>query len=56
MGKRRTQEEEEDVVEVKRRVRGGLSLPSQLDRNHSLQRYPAETFDMEIHDCANIWT
>lgn len=35
---------------------GGLNLSSQLDRNHSLQQHPAETFDMEIHDRVNIWT
>lgn len=33
-----------------------LNLPPQLDRNHSLQQCPAEIFDMEIHDCVNIWT
>lgn len=50
----------EEVGGVENYCRGeekwALNLPSQSDRNHSLQQYPAETFDMEIHDCVNIWT
>ena len=38
-------------------VRGlEVMSPSQLGRNYSLQLYPAETRDMEIHDCLNVWT
>lgn len=33
-----------------------LNLPSRLDGNHSPQLRPAVIFDMEIHDCVNIWT
>lgn len=47
---------EEVEEEAAERLGVGLNLPTQLDRNHSLRQYPAETFDMEIHDCVTIWT
>lgn len=57
MGKGKEEKESGGVRKCYRSNEGeGLNLPSQLDRNHSLQQHPAGKFDMEIHDRVNKWT